>query len=101
VLLRGPKVYVAVRDMDYASRRTQEFEHEPSPLHGASRAPAMAQGFCFSELDAQSQPVWHSAAGVRGQFWVSTEAEDAKHTHGGRGTGEDDRVERGQTCRTA
>lgn len=84
-------MYEAVHDMNHTWGGPDESEDVPSPLHGASRAPAMAQGFWSSELDAHSQPVLQTAAGIRGQFWVSAEGKGAKHTHGGRGTRDDDR----------
>ena len=70
-------MYEAIRDMNYRWRGRQETGDVPSPLHGASRSPATAQGFWSSELDAQSQPDLQTAADILGQFLVPTEAEDA------------------------
>ena len=49
-------MYEAVHGINDTPKGPQESKGVPSPLHGASRAPAISQGFWFSELDAQSQP---------------------------------------------
>ena len=83
MLLRGSRVYEAFHDVNF-TREQKMHEAIPNPLHGASRAPEMAQGFWPKELDAQSQPDWHTAADTSSQPRYLVEVVEEERTHDGK-----------------